>query len=323
MTVEYGEPSFAGYRETIVQPEGLPASVQQPPAKAYGSSPDANGQIGAHQGPAEPDFAPAGDGAAQDISLPAAESGPDEAPSEIAILSNGGVSLADDLTAKLNGFTKPASDCINKARRIARELNHTSVSAAHLVLALTLDPRSSRRLRDQDVDVDLVREAAVQLLAKYNCMYSSGASSASDEPQPSPDLSDILETATRFAQEREGEEEINISDLLDAFRKSGSRARLIYDPQDASDQAPAVIRRVEQWLAPQLDQLFSEMERRLLEHAEERVNALVSEAGVQLGGQISSLRQVSFQLNDAANAIAQANAKRQAEGSRWPFGGSR
>jgi hypothetical protein len=305
MSIENGQPGyFSGFQGAAVEPE-QPAELPslQPSQATNGQEQAAN--------------LSSGDGARGDASQDS------EGPSELAIRGNGespGVALPDDLTGKLPGFTKPASDCINKARRIARELNHTSVSAAHLALALTLDPRSSRRLRDQDVDVDLVREAAVQFLAKYNSMYSSGTP-AVEEPQPAPDLSDILETATRFAQEREGEEEINISDLLDAFRKSGSRARLLYSPQDTSDQAPAIVRRMEQWLVPQLDQLFCEMERRLLEHAEERINTLVSEAGMQLGGQIASLRQVGFQLTDVANAIAQANAKRQAEGSRWPFGG--
>ena len=313
MSIENGQPDyFFGFQAATVQSE-QPAEAPSPQPGQATNGQEQGGSLSS------------GDRAHRDAAQGTDASGLDEGPSEIANMGNGespGLALPNDLTAKLPGFTKPASDCINKARRIARELNHTSVSAAHLALALTLDPRSSRRLRDQDVDVDLVREAAVQFLAKYNSMYSSGAP-AVDEPQPAPDLSDILETATRFAQEREGEKEINISDLLDAFRKSSSRARLLYSPQDASDQAPAIIRRMEQWFAPQLDQLFSEMERKLLEHAEERINTLVSEAGMQLGGQIASLRQASFQLTDLANAIAQANAKRQAEGSRWPFGGGR
>jgi ATP-dependent Clp protease ATP-binding subunit ClpA len=139
----------------------------------------------------------------------------------------------DDRGGQLPNFTRPASDIINKARRIARELNHTSVSPAHLALALTLDSRSSRRLRDQGVDVDLAREAVVRHLAKYNCTYTSGALPLEADPKASPDLSDIMVAATRFAHEREDEEEINISDLLDAFRKSGSGAKLLYAVSEA------------------------------------------------------------------------------------------
>ena len=337
MTIEGDYPSFSDYREDPVQPAAQPG-VGSAFTGAYASStPTGNGQEPAEQAPRpEPAVSGVDVGAAQVATPPAERSGNDGAFPEQALIGNGearSLDLPDNLTAKLPGFTKPASDCINKARRIARELNHTSVSAAHLTLALTLDPRSSRRLRDQGIDVDLVREAAVRYLAKYNCMYSSGALPAMAEPKASPDLTDIMEAATRFAQEREDEEEINISDLLDAFRKSGSGSKMIYAVAEAPDQVPAVIRRVEQGVAQQLDQLFAEierrlqaapqldqlladMERRLLAQAEERLATLFSDANAQLAQQIYTLRQIGAQLGEQVNAMARTNSKPTA-GSWW------
>lgn len=259
------------------------------------------------------------------------------------------VELPDDLTAKLGGFSRPASDCINKARRIARELNHSSVSAAHLVLAMTLDPRATRRLRDQGADVDAVRETAVQLLAKYNCLYSTPNAEA---PTAAPDLADILESASRYAKEREDEEEITISDLLDAFPKAGSRSRLIYgQPSDSADQVLSVVRRVEQSLVPQITQLFQSFEERLLESASARLAGMVDEAaarlntqlndagaqfgtsiatqlatlndtsaqlGAQIGSQIAAMKETSNQLNNEIYAIVQAG-KRVERPSNWPW----
>jgi ATP-dependent Clp protease ATP-binding subunit ClpA len=230
-----------------------------------------------------------------------------------------GMELSDDLTAKLDGFTRPTSDCINKARRIARELNHTSVSAAHLVLAMTLDSRANRRLRDRGVDVDEVRETAIQLLAKHNNLYSDGQHDPAESPRPAPDLADILEAAARYAQESEDEEEIKITDLLDAFPKSGSRARLIYDPQGFSDQVPAVVRRVEQTLAAQMDTLIAGLENTVLASTQDRLDSMVGGVSAQLNEQIAALRQANMLLSEHVRVILQAKRPEAEDRGRWPW----
>ena len=349
MTIENGHEDFSDGRDESVQTGG-PASAGTAFAQVYAfgqavRGPEDSPEPGATvPGDGDPAGALAygpvsGDGTAEDV-LPRGFSGNGDALTERE--GNGeapAMQFPDDRGGKLPNFTRPASDIINKARRIARELNHTSVSPAHLALALTLDSRSSRRLRDQGVDVDLAREAVVRYLAKYNCTYTSGALPPEAEPNASPDLSDIMVAATRFAHEREDEEEINISDLLDAFRKSGSGAKLLYAVSEAPDQVPAVIRRVEQGVAQQLDHLFAEMERRLqaapqldqvltdmetrlLEQTEERMATLVSDANAQLAQHVYAFRQLSAQLAEQVNALKQANDKRQSDGGSW-WSGSR
>jgi hypothetical protein len=261
------------------------------------------------------------------------------------------LTLPDNLTGKLPRFTKPASDCINKARRIARELNHTSVSAAHLALALTLDQRSSRRLRDQGVDVDCVREAAVRNLAKFNFAYAAVSGSAVAESKASPDLASILESATRFPQEKDDEEEINISDLLDAFRKSPAGVKLIYELPEATDQVPALLRRVEQGVGQQLSRLFTDMqlqveaaprferlaeeierrldmlprielalgdiENRLMTHVEERLTVLLNAAGMRLAQELGSLEGQTQRLSDQIDRVKPT----ERGGGWWPGSG--
>jgi hypothetical protein len=350
MTIENGHEDFSDGRDESVQTGG-PASAGTAFAQVYAfdqavRGPEDSPEPGATvPGDGQPAGALAygpvsGDGTAEDA-LPGGLAGNGDALSERE--GNGeapAMQFPDHRSGKLSNFTRPASDIINKARRIARELNHASVSAAHLALALTLDPRSSRRLRDQGVDVDLVREAAVRTLAKFNFMYASGAAAAA-ELRASPDLADIREAAMRFAQERDDEEEINISDLLDAFRKSGSGAKLIYGVQEAPDQVPAVLRRVEQGVAQQLEQLFAEMQRRLqaapqfeqlfaeverrleafsdmeqrlLARNEERVGALLEAASAQLSQQLSELRNLRGEMIGQIDALSKANAKNEDRG---------
>ena len=139
-----------------------------------------------------------------------------------------------------------------------------------------------------------------------------------------------MEAATRFAHEREDEEEINISDLLDAFRKSGSGAKLLYAVSEAPDQVPAVIRRVEQGIGQQLEHLFAEMERRLqaapqldqlVADVETRLRGDTEERNAQLEQQVYALRQLGAQLAEQVNALAQATAKRPSDGGGWWSGG--
>lgn len=346
MSIENDHPSYYGY-ETSRPAADLPSPEPTTTVDAAGGSPG-NGHAGADisgPGPEEeaappPNAAPQQNGTAASTPIHV-----EETSGELAIQESSEgrpVQLSADLSGKLHGFTRPASNCINKAWRIARELNHASISAAHLVLALTLDPRSSRRLRDQGVDVDLVRETAVKLLAKYNATYSSGGSPVGDGPTPSSDFADILETAARFAKEREDEEEINISDLLDAFPKSGARTELFFGQLDAVDPMPALVSGIQQGLAshldklfaemdrrlappaaPQLDQWFAELEQRLVAHIDGRLGMLEGSANERLDARVEAFADLNRQLGERVNALLQMAGRptqQQPQTTRWPWG---
>jgi hypothetical protein len=66
---------------------------------------------------------------------------------------------------QIPGLETSASDCFNRANRIARSLNHTNLSIDHLVLALTMDA-SARKLLERVADVAQVREMAMQRLGR-------------------------------------------------------------------------------------------------------------------------------------------------------------
>jgi hypothetical protein len=201
------------------------------------------------------------------------------------------------------------------------------------------------------VDVDCVREAAVRNLAKFNFAYAAVSGSAVAESKASPDLASILESATRFPQEKDDEEEINISDLLDAFRKSPAGVKLIYELPEATDQVPALLRRVEQGVGQQLSRLFTDMqlqveaaprferlaeeierrldmlprielalgdiENRLMTHVEERLTVLLNAAGMRLAQELGSLEGQTQRLSDQIDRVKPT----ERGGGWWPGSG--
>jgi hypothetical protein len=339
MTIENDRPEYPGF--STIRPTSWPQDPDQgtestPAQPSYSEGQAANGR--AENGSTSPKT--------QSVDTHSGN-GPEPATSTHIGEGRGGVAkpgggdgatvqLSLDRSGKLNRFTRPASDCINKAWSIARELNHTSITAAHLVLALTLDPRSSKRLRDQGVDIDRVRETAVQLLAKYNSVYSSGMSPVGNGPAPASDFADILESAARFAKEREDEEEINISDLLDAFPKSGSRTELYFGQIEPVDRLPTLIDGVKLGLAAHLDRLFDELAGRLpaqafnsdqllaefgeriLSRVEARLAAFVDDANAQLDARLATFSRQNEHLADSIQALGRP-PQPQPQGWRFPW----
>ncbi|MGH6825389.1 Clp protease N-terminal domain-containing protein [Methyloceanibacter sp.] len=87
------------------------------------------------------------------------------------------VALDFDYDEAVPGFEASASDCFNRALKIARSLNHMSLSSDHLMLALTMDP-SARRLLERVGDITQLREAAMQRLGRMHGRFATGESLA-------------------------------------------------------------------------------------------------------------------------------------------------
>jgi hypothetical protein len=83
--------------------------------------------------------------------------------------------------------------------------NHTSINAAHLILALSLDKRGAIWMEDRGFDVEQLREAMIPLLIRAKWKYSGSA----NDPEPvictTTDVSNILEAAKRRAGERDNQ----------------------------------------------------------------------------------------------------------------------
>ena len=167
----------------------------------------------------------------------------------------GGEEVTLEPRNEVPGYQSSASACLNRARQIARSLNHISLSADHLMLALTLD-QGARRLLERVGDVTQLREAAMQRLghlssARNNDEHSSAATS---------DLADITKAAREAANERE--QSVAISDLINAFPKLNGR--LSYGTSDGS-QAIALMGRIETGLVPRVTESITKIETVVLE----------------------------------------------------------
>src|SRR5262249_10931356 len=73
--------------------------------------------------------------------------------------------IAVDRQNEIPGFEGSASICLNRAREIARSLEHLSLTADHLMLALTMD-QGARRLLERVGDVSQLRETAMKRLGR-------------------------------------------------------------------------------------------------------------------------------------------------------------
>ena len=100
------------------------------------------------------------------------------------------VSLDFEYDEDVPGFETSASNCLNRALQIARSLNHMSLSADHLMLALAIDP-SARRLLERVGDIVQLRETATQRLGRMHSRFTTGNSS----PSQTSDLVDIRKAA--------------------------------------------------------------------------------------------------------------------------------
>ena len=159
----------------------------------------------------------------------------------------------DDTSLQFNyeqvpGFEASASDCLNRARQIARSLNYLNLSADHLMLALTMEP-NARRLLERVGDVQALQEAAMRQLGK---MHSRFSRSEEDRLAPTSDLVDIGKKARDAAAERE--QLVAVSDLIAAFPRANGR--LTYGSGEIA-QARALTTTFEQNVVPRIAEAMS------------------------------------------------------------------
>ena len=164
---------------------------------------------------------------------------------------------------KIGGCTKSASDCLHKTTKLAREFNHGTVSAAHLILAMTLIPNASRQFELRKMDIDRAFRAAMQALMEIE----RGSPSKSGLPGLSEEFNVIVTLAQELAQNRDNQE-VSVDDLLtalDRLPEDSSAAQLIRgerkngagaaDIQQALDQMSAAINQQFQDIRHQIDAL--------------------------------------------------------------------
>ncbi|HEX2447626.1 MAG TPA: Clp protease N-terminal domain-containing protein [Methyloceanibacter sp.] len=148
------------------------------------------------------------------------------------------------------GFETSASNCVNRARQIARSLNHATFSSDHLMLALTMD-QNARRLVERVGDVTQLRAIAMRKLG----MNYNKSDVADQSPTPTSDLADIGKKAREAADERE--QLVSISDLINAFPKENGR--LTYGAGENS-RSLAVLDTLEKRLIPGITDAVTRIE---------------------------------------------------------------
>lgn len=127
--------------------------------------------------------------------------------------------------AKISGCTKSASDCLHKTTKLAREFNHGTVSAAHLILAMTLIPNASRQFELRKMDIDRAFRAAMLALMEIE----RGSPSNGAMPCLSEEFNVIVTLAQELARNRDNQE-VSVDDLLtalDRLPEDSSAAQLV------------------------------------------------------------------------------------------------
>jgi hypothetical protein len=127
--------------------------------------------------------------------------------------------------AKISGCTKSASDCLHKTTKLAREFNHGTVSAAHLILAMTLIPNASRQFELRKMDIDRAFRAAMLALMDIE----RGSPSNGALPGLSEEFNVIVTLAQELARNRDNQE-VSVDDLLTALDRlpaDSSAAQLV------------------------------------------------------------------------------------------------
>lgn len=161
---------------------------------------------------------------------------------------------------KISGCTKSASDCLHKTTKLAREFNHGTVSAAHLILAMTLIPNASRQFELRKMDIDRAFRAAMQALMEIE----RGSPAKSGLPGLSEEFNVIVTLAQELAQNRDNQE-VSVDDLLTALDRlppDSAAAQLIRGERkngaSALDTQVALDR-----LSVSIDQQFQEVRRQI------------------------------------------------------------
>jgi hypothetical protein len=160
--------------------------------------------------------------------------------------------------AKISGCTKSASDCLHKTTKLAREFNHGTVSAAHLILAMTLIPNASRQFELRKMDIDRAFRAAMQALMEIE----RGNPSKGGPPGISEEFNVIVTLAQELAQNRDNQE-VSVDDLLTALDRlppDSAAAQLIRGERKLGSSAPDTQQTLDR-LSLSIDQQFQEVRR--------------------------------------------------------------
>lgn len=120
--------------------------------------------------------------------------------------------LISELGKKLNGCSKSASDCLHKTTRLAREFNHGTMGAPHLILAMTLIPNASRQFELRKVDIDKAFRAAMAAIMEME----RGSAGNGALPGLSEEFRVIVTLAQELAKNRDNQE-VSVDDLLTAL----------------------------------------------------------------------------------------------------------
>jgi hypothetical protein len=187
-------------------------------------------------------------------------------------------------------LTKSAAACVEKARDIARLLNHTRVKAAHLILAMTLDEDISRKMQ-KDFDVDQARRAMLRRLGEAEWHYDDTAGKGKP-PQIGRDLADVFAAAAAEANERD--QEVSLFDLFRGFEAVTSESALLKDGDGArKNEAPVVAACVAEMLQPQLRELLLLQRTEISEEIMRRLEMLIP----------AFAREIAYRLRDDAETM--------------------
>jgi hypothetical protein len=159
---------------------------------------------------------------------------------------------------KISGCTKSASDCLHKTTKLAREFNHGTVSAAHLILAMTLIPNASRQFEIRKLDIDRAFRAAMLALMEIE----RGSPSNGALPALSEEFNVIVTLAQELARNRDNQE-VSVDDLLTALDRlpaDSSAAQLVRGERRNGAGAIDMLRAVDQ-LSLAVSQQFQEVRR--------------------------------------------------------------
>jgi hypothetical protein len=159
---------------------------------------------------------------------------------------------------KISGCTKSASDCLHKTTKLAREFNHGTVSAAHLILAMTLIPNASRQFEIRKLDIDRAFRAAMLALMEIE----RGSPSNGALPALSEEFNVIVTLAQELARNRDNQE-VSVDDLLTALDRlpaDSSAAQLVRGERRNGAGAIDMLRAVDQFSLA-VNQQFQEVRR--------------------------------------------------------------
>ncbi|MFN3351080.1 Clp protease N-terminal domain-containing protein [Pseudorhodoplanes sp.] len=205
--------------------------------------------------------------------------------------------------AKIHGCTKSASECLHKTTKLAREFNHGTVSAAHLILAMTLIPNASRQFELRKMDIDRAFRAAMNALMDIE----RGSASTGALPVLSEEFNVIVTLAQELARNRDNQE-VSVDDLLTALDRlpiDSSAAQLVRgekrsgqaapDIQSAFDELTGTIHQQYQELRQVIDMLRLDLQSddvtRLKEYLQQRdgaIEQIVRKGFAELGQKLSS-----------------------------------